>query len=63
MQSYTRPHLTAYGPISDLTKSKFASGTDSFAGGQPQPGECIALGPFVDCPGDSRDSIILPPTP
>lgn len=59
MPRYIRPQLTVFGNVEDLTKSKISTGSDSFLGGQPQPGDfCIAGTCF-----SSTDSIVTPPPP
>ncbi len=59
MKPYIRPQITVFGDVSDLTKSKTASGTDSFVGSQPTPGTVCFGG---TCLGSS-DSILNPSPP
>ena len=62
MQRYTRPHLAVYGLVADLTKGKVSTGTDSFDGGQPQPGACLGT-PIGDFCPSSQDNIVFPTLP
>ena len=55
MQRYSRPQITAYGNVADLTKGKTVHGTDSMIGGQTQPGQ-VCIGPTA-----SSDCVV--PTP
>lgn len=57
MKPWQRPQLFVYGNAAELTKSKVASGTDAFAGGQPEPGG-IGIDPFRFA--DSQDGVVIP---
>ena len=59
MKTYVRPQITVFGNVADLTKSKTATGTDSFVGSQPTPGNVCFGGTCLN----SSDNILNPPTP